>query len=69
MSKRKIKNTMSFGEVGFAMKYEASIRAGDTMLVSKDLWLEIAELLIETDINLKALVNDLSKGGTEDGKE
>ena len=72
MGKRKRKKTMTLYEIGFAMKYEASKKTGDTMLVSKDLWLEIAELLIETDRNLKAIekeLDELFKEGTEDGKE
>ena len=72
MGKRKLKNSMSLGEIGFAMKYEASKKTGDTLLVSKKLWLEIAELLIETGSDLKAIekeLEDLVKGDTEDGKE
>ena len=72
MGKRKRKKTMTLGEIGFAMKHEALKKTGDTMLVSKDLWLEIAELLIETDRNLKAIekeLDDLFKEGTEDGEE
>lgn len=46
MSQLKI-NESSLSELGFAMKVEANRVEGDIMRVSKDLWLEIAERLME----------------------
>ena len=63
MSKKKNKrNTMTLGEIGFAMKLEARRTKDDVMYVSKELWLEIAELLIETDKNLTEIERFLEEG-------
>lgn len=62
--KKKLKKFLTIGEVGFAMKHEASKVEGNTMVVDKALWLEIAELLMQTDRSLKeceALVDSLGK--------
>lgn len=66
--RKKKKKTMTLGEIGFAMKHEASKTKGDVMLVSKALWLEIAELLMETDRNLLAIEKELKEWGAEDGR-
>lgn len=63
----KKKKTTTLGEVGFAMKMEAHRTPGDNILVSKKLWLEIADILLMTDRNLKQIERAL-KGGAEDGK-
>ena len=42
----KIENA-SLGEIGFAMKVEANRVNGDTMQVSKELWLEIADRIMK----------------------
>lgn len=63
MSKKQ--ETMTLGEIGFAMKCEARKNNDEVMYVSKVLWLEIAELLMETDRNLKEIENSLKKGGEE----
>ena len=62
--KKKLKKFLTIGEVGFAMKHEASKVEGNTMCVDKALWLEIAELLMQTDRQLKeceALLDSLGK--------
>lgn len=62
--KKKLKKFLTLGEVGFAMKCEARKVEGNTMVVDKALWLEIAELLMQTDRNLKeceALLDSLGK--------
>lgn len=61
--KRKNKKYMTLGEIGFAMKHEAAKTEGDVMLVEKKLWLEIAELLMQTDRNLKALEKEIDALG------
>ena len=61
------KKTTTIGEVGFAMKMEAHRTPGETILVSKKLWLEIADLLMLTHRNLKQIERTL-KGGAGDGK-
>ena len=71
MGKRKKKKTVTLGEIGFAMKHEASKTEGDVLLVSKDLWLEIAEVLMETDRNLKTIekgLDEMLKAGDKDGR-
>lgn len=70
MGKRK-KKTMTLGEIGFAMKYEASKSEGDVIIVSKALWLEIAQLLMDTDDKLKAIEKEIDeqlKAGGNDGR-
>ena len=67
--KKKLKKFLTLGEVGFAMKYEASKVEGNTMVVDKALWLEIAELLMQTDRNLKeceVLPDSIGKEGVKD---
>lgn len=68
--KKKLKKFLTIGEVGFAMKYEASKVDGNAMTVDKALWLEIAELLMQTDRNLKeceAILDGMEKGCANDG--
>jgi hypothetical protein len=60
------KKNLTLGEVGFAMKAEAHRTHGNTMVVSKELWIEIAELLMKTDGYLKQIEKTLR--GTDDGK-
>lgn len=60
MAKTK-KKTMTIGEVGFAMKFEASLTTGENLIVSKTLWLQIAELLMQTDRNLKEIEKTLKE--------
>lgn len=43
---------MTISELGFAMKAEACQTPGETILVSKDLWVEIADLLVYIDRRL-----------------
>lgn len=43
---------MTLNDVGQAMKREARNTRGRKMLVDKELWIEIAELLIRTDRDL-----------------
>lgn len=50
MSQLKISDA-PLSELGFAMKVEANRVEGDIMKVSKDLWLEIAERLMEQSKN------------------
>ncbi len=68
--KKKLKKFLTLGEVGFAMKYEANKAEGNTMVIDKALWLEIAELLMQTDRNLKeceAILEGIEKGCANDG--
>lgn len=65
--RKKKKKTMTLSEIGFAMKHEASKTKGDVMFVSKALWLDIAEILMETDRNLLAIEKELKGWGAEDG--
>ena len=68
MAKKKKKKTMTLGEIGFAMKYEASKVEGDEMFVSKKLWLEIAQLLMDTGSKLGEIekeLDELMKGEVE----
>jgi len=48
MSKLNI-DKASLSELGFAMKVEANRVEGDIMKVSKELWLQIAERLMEAE--------------------
>lgn len=64
--RKKKKEYMTLGEIGFAMKVEASRTEGDVMLVEKKLWLEIAELLMQTDKNLKEIEKELNALGAQD---
>ena len=66
-NKKKKQKKMTIGDVGFAMKMEAHRTPGDNILVSKQLWLEIADLLMFTHRNLKEIERTL-KGGAGDGK-
>ena len=49
------KKKTTLGDVGFAMKYEASKVDGNNIVVDKALWLEIAELLMHVDRTLADL--------------
>lgn len=69
--KRKNKKTMTFGEIGFSMKYEASKVEGNVMVIEKKLWLEIAQLLMDTDKNLTQIykeLQELSKSGAAENE-
>ena len=59
--KRKKKKTMTLGEIGFSMKYEASKVEGNVMVIEKKLWLEIAQLLMDTDKNLTQIYKELQE--------
>ena len=59
--KRRKKKTMTLGEIGFAMKYEASKVEGNVMVVDKKLWLEIAQLLMDTSSNLGQIYKELQE--------
>lgn len=48
MSKLNIEKS-SLSELGFTMKVEANRVDGDVMKVSKELWLQIADRLMETE--------------------
>ena len=64
------KKKIRLGDVGFAMKVEATKTEGDTMHVSKALWLEIAEVLLSADRNLKEakkLIDEILKEGEKHG--
>lgn len=50
MSKLNIDKS-NLSELGFAMKVEANRVEGDVMKVSKELWLQIADRLMETEDN------------------
>lgn len=61
MSKQK---EMTLGDIGFAMKYEATMSEETYICVDKKLWLEIAQVLMDTDENLKEMhkiVDDILK--------
>lgn len=59
--RRRKKKTMTLGEIGFAMKYEASKSEGNVLVVDKKLWLEIAQLLMDTDKNLNQIYKELQE--------
>lgn len=59
--KRKNKKTMTLGEIGFAMKHEASKTEGNVVVVDKKLWLEIAQLLMDTSSNLGQIYKELQE--------
>lgn len=59
--KRRKKKTMTLGEIGFAMKYEALKTEGNVMVVDKALWLEIAQLLMDTSSNLGQIYKELEE--------
>ena len=53
---------MTIGEIGNAMKSEAEKTKGDTLTVSKKLWNEISQVLIDLDAQLSMLedaINDV----------
>ena len=52
---------MTLGEIGFAMKHEASKTEGNAMVVDKKLWLEIAQLLMDTSSNLGQIYKELQE--------
>ena len=59
--KRRKKKTMTLGEIGFAMKREASKVEGNVMVIGKELWLEIAQLLMDTSSNLGQIYKELEE--------
>lgn len=61
MARKKSKKTMTLGQIGFAMKYEASKTEGNVMVIDKKLWLEIAQLLMDTDRNLMQIYKELQE--------
>ena len=64
------KKKIRLGDVGYAMKLEAAKTKGDPMHVSKALWLEIAEVLLSADRNLKEaekLIDEILKEGEKHG--
>lgn len=52
---------MTLNDVGQAMKREARNTRGRKMLVDKELWIEIAELLIRTDRDLAKIEEFLTE--------
>lgn len=66
MARKRKKKTMTLGEIGFAMKHEASKVDGNVMLVEKALWLEIAQLLMDTDKNLNQIHKELQELNKEE---
>lgn len=69
MSGKKEK-AVTIGDIGFAMKYEASVREGDTVTVSKELWHQIADILLDADRclrNIERETNYLLKGCVKNG--
>lgn len=52
MARRIKAKGMTLGEVGFAMKCEAAEINDDVVIVSKELWCEVAQILIDTDEKL-----------------
>ena len=61
MARKQKKKTMTLGEIGFAMKVEASKCEGNVMVVDKKLWLEIAQLLMDTSSNLGQIYKELQE--------
>lgn len=61
MANKKLKKgeELTLGKVGFAMKAETHRTPGETIIVSKKLWVEIADLLMQTDRNLKQIEHTL----------
>ena len=59
--KRRKKKTMTLGEIGFAMKHEALKTEGNVMVVDKALWLEIAQVLMDTSSNLGQIYKELEE--------
>lgn len=60
--KKRIKNkAMTLGEIGFAMRVEASKASGGILIVEKKLWTEIAALLIDTDKKLALIEKELTE--------
>lgn len=72
MARKKRKKTIRLSDLGFAMKVEAQRTEGDVLHVSKALWLEIAEVLMETGRNLEEaekLVDEILKEGEKHGDD
>ena len=57
---------VTLGELGNAMKAKANQTPGRTIVVSKKLWNEIAEVFMQTDRRLEQIERFLE--GEEDGK-
>lgn len=58
---KKNEKKMTLGEIGFAMKAEACRVDGETLVVSKALWKEIADILMLTDQRLKEIERSLKR--------
>lgn len=56
---RRKKKVLTFGDMGFSMKVEASNTEGDVIIVSKNLWIEIAEMLIEADEKIAFIAKEI----------
>lgn len=67
MKRDKTPKEMQLGDIGFAMKKEAAETKGSIVQVRKDIWLEIAEVLMSTDQRMRAIERHinamLKKGG------
>ena len=65
MARKKSKKTMTLGQIGFAMKHEALKTEGNVMVIDKKLWLEIAQLLMDTSSNLGQIYKELEEMSNE----
>ena len=52
---------MEIKDIGLFMKKEAEMSTGNTVTVDKKFWVEVADLLIETDNNLQQILKEIER--------
>lgn len=55
MKRDRTPQEMPLGDIGFAMKVEAGHHKGDVLHIRRDLWLEIADVLMDADIKIRTM--------------